>query len=274
VVVLDRLEVSVLHCVLGSDTFGVVILKHPVEQVKGFFSDELVILGVDELLPRLAGLVAEDVVEVRVEGHAVFLDVGEKLICAEELRNFNELVVVVLALEERFLLEDHASEHASERPNIEGVVVHLQFNQQLGSLEVARSDTDVVLLTGMVKLGETPIDEAELAVGVVDHDVMRLHITMHNALGVAEVEGLQDLEHVVADVEVSEALVQGSKVNVTCVHVLHDQSGSFRHWVAHHVYQVDDIDSTSQRLQNLDFSSDFGLLDYNQQTKQSQKEQI
>ena len=54
-----------------------------------------------------------------VEGHVVLLNVCEELIGAQHLCNFDQLVVVVLALKERFLLENHACEHAAERPDIE-----------------------------------------------------------------------------------------------------------------------------------------------------------
>jgi hypothetical protein len=62
------------------------------------------------------------------------------------LGNFNELVVVVLSVEEGFLLEDHAGEHAAQRPHVQGVVVLLEVHQQLGALEVAGRHAHVVLL--------------------------------------------------------------------------------------------------------------------------------
>jgi hypothetical protein len=61
-------------------------------------------------------------------------------------------------LEEGFFLEDHASEHAAERPDIEGVVVGLKVNKQFGSLEVTTGDANIVLLAGVIELSETPIN--------------------------------------------------------------------------------------------------------------------
>lgn len=37
-----------------------------------------------------------------------------------------DLVVVVLAMEERLLEEDHAGQHAAETPHVQTVVVHLR----------------------------------------------------------------------------------------------------------------------------------------------------
>ena len=69
----------------------------------------------------------------------------------------------------------------------------MQINQQFGTLKIPGGDTNVVFLTQVVKFSETPIDETELAVLVIDHNVMWLDISMHNALGVRVVESLENL---------------------------------------------------------------------------------
>ena len=70
---------------------------------------------------------------------------------------------------------------------------------------------------------------------MVNHDIVRLHIPMHNAFRVAEVERFQHFEHVVADVEISECFVEGAEVLVTCVDELHNQRWGFGHGVSHHI---------------------------------------
>ena len=85
VVVLDWLEVWVLHGVAGRDSLSVVVFEHLSEQVEGLFSHELVILGANELGPRLAWLGAEDVVVVAVESHIVFLHVHLEFVSAKDL---------------------------------------------------------------------------------------------------------------------------------------------------------------------------------------------
>ena len=77
------------------------------------------VLGVDELVPRLLGVLSEDVVVVRVQCHVVLVYVRVQLIRAQHLRDLNQLVIVVLALEERLFLKDHAREHAPERPHVQ-----------------------------------------------------------------------------------------------------------------------------------------------------------
>lgn len=222
----------------------------------------MLVLAVHELVPRLLGVLAEDVVVVGVEGDVVLVDVSEELVGAEHLGDLDQLVIVVLTLEEGLLLEYHASEHAAEGPDVEGVIVGLQVDEQLGALEVAGGHAHVILLAGVVELSESPIDQSELAVGVVDHDVVGLDVAVGDALGVAVVERAQHLEDVVSNVEVGEALVQGPEVDVAGVNVLHDERGGLGHGVTDHIDEVDDVDAALEGLQDLDLASDLGLLHY------------
>lgn len=257
VVVLDWLEIRMLHRVAGCYALGVVVTKHLAEQVQRFFGNELVVLRVNELLPRFARLLSEDIIVVAVQCHVVLLDVLEELVCAQHLRYLHQLVVVVLTLKERFLLEYHTGKHAPKRPDVKRVVINLQINQQLGTFEVARSHADIVLLAGMVKLRKTPVDETKLARVVVNHNVVWLNIAVHDALRVAEVKSLKNLEHVIPDVEVRELLIKRPEVNITSIDKLHDEGGSLGHRVTDHVDQVDDVHSVFQCLEDLDFAADF-----------------
>ena len=54
----------------------------------------------------------------------------------------------------------------------------------------------------MVELREAPVDEPELSVLVVDHDVVGLDVSVHDAHAVAVVQSLQQLVQVVPDVVV------------------------------------------------------------------------
>ena len=197
-----------------------------------------------------------------VKNQAILVEIGVELLGSEHLRDLHKLVIVVTSLEEWLTLEYHTGEHAAKRPNVQRVIISLQIDKQFGSFEVSRSDADIVLLPGMVKFGQAPVDEPKLAVGVVDHNVVRLDIAVHDALRVAEVERLENLVHVETNVEVVEALVQLSEVCVARVHKLSDDRRRLRQWVPHDVDQLDNVHTAFQVLQNLDLSSNLVLLDY------------
>jgi hypothetical protein len=84
----------------------VVVPEELVEKVDGLVRDEALILARDEPAPRLALVPSEDVVVLRVEVDIVFLEVGVQLVRPEHLRDFDQLVVVVVAVKERLLAED------------------------------------------------------------------------------------------------------------------------------------------------------------------------
>lgn len=112
----------------------------------------------------------------------------------------------------------------------------------------------------MIEFGETPIDKTEFARSVVNHDIVRLDISVGDTLGVAEVEGLENFKHVETNIKVSEGLVESSEVHIASIHILHDQSGSLSHGIAHNVNQVHDVHSILQSLKDLNLSSNLSLL--------------
>jgi hypothetical protein len=200
---------------------------------------------------------------VSIKSDIVLIHVGEEFISAEDLSDLNQLIIVILALEEGLLLEDHTCEHAPERPDVKRVIVSLQVNKELWPFEIPASYSNIVLLTRVIELSESPINKTQLAVLVVDHDVVGLNITMSNALLVAVVESSEDLKDIVSDVEVSEALIESTEVNITCVHVFHDQGWGLGHGISHYINQIDDVHSCFQSLQNLYLSSYLRFLHYN-----------
>ena len=58
----------------------------------------------------------------------------------------------------------------------------------------------------MVEFGQAPINEPELSVLVVNHNVVGLDVPVHDSHAVAVVQGLQELVEVVADVIVGKRL--------------------------------------------------------------------
>lgn len=56
---------------------------------------------------------------------------------------------------------------------------------------------------------------------MIDHNVMRLHVSVHNALAVAEVQGFEQFEDVESHIEVVELGVEAPEVGV--VDILEDK---------------------------------------------------
>lgn len=68
---------------------------------------------------------------------------------------------------------------------------------------------------------------------MVDHHIVRLDISVHDALAVAEIQRLQQLENIVANVVVNETRVELAEVGI--VDVFEDQTRSFTLAVSYNV---------------------------------------
>ena len=74
----------------------------------------MVVLSIDEFIPWLARLRANEIVIVVVQCETILVNISEKIIRSQNFSNLHKLIVIVAALEEWFLLEDHSSEHATK----------------------------------------------------------------------------------------------------------------------------------------------------------------
>lgn len=94
---------------------------------------------------------------------------------------------------------------------------------------------------------------------MVNHDIVRLHIPVHDTLAVAEIQGLQKLENIVTDIIVGEPRVESPEIRV--VDIFEHQAWRLALTVANHVQQGDHIGATRQVLKDLDFTLNLLLLD-------------
>lgn len=113
-------------------------------------------------MPGLLLESSENVVVLRVKFDFILVDVVKEIVRTKNLGDLDKLVRVAVAVEERFLAEDHGRKHGSETPHVKTVVVFLEIDQQLRTLEVARRHADIVLGAGMVEFGQTPINKTQL----------------------------------------------------------------------------------------------------------------
>lgn len=117
---------------------------------------------------------------------------------------------------------------------------------------------------------------------MIDHNVMRLHIAVHDALAVAEVKRLEEFIDIEPDIEVVELGIEAPEVGV--VDVLEDEGGrlalsrkrvstrvssgtgprgghSSYLAVPNDVQQCHDVGATREVLEDLDFALNLLLLD-------------
>ena len=78
-----------------------------------------------------------------------------------------------------------------------------------------------------------------LSLVMINHDIVRLDIPVHDAFAMAEVQRLEELEDVEPHIVVHKSRIQRPEVCV--VHVLENQTGSFALTISHNIQQCDDI---------------------------------
>jgi hypothetical protein len=87
---------------------------------------------------------------------------------------------------------------------------------------------------------QVPFDrDANLSFLVVDHDVVGLDITMHDAFAVAEVQRLEQFIDIIPDIVVYKTRIKRPKVGV--VHILEHKARRLALAVANHVQQRDNV---------------------------------
>ena len=114
-----------------------VVSEELIEEVDGFIGHESLVLRCDEAVPWLLLESSQDVIVLSVELDLVFVEVIEEIVGTQHLRNLNKLIRVAATVEEGLLPEDHGGEHGTKTPHIQTVVVFLEVDKELWTLEIA-----------------------------------------------------------------------------------------------------------------------------------------
>lgn len=61
---------------------------------------------------------SQDIIEPRIKFYLILLHILVELLGAQNLGNSYQLVIVVVAVEERLLAEYHTCQHTSQRPHV------------------------------------------------------------------------------------------------------------------------------------------------------------
>lgn len=111
----------------------------------------------------------------------------------------------------------------------------------------------------MVELCQTPVNETQFPVLMIDHNVMRLHISVHDALAVTEVERFEEFVDVEPHVQVVELGIERPEVGV--VDIFEDERRGLALRVPNNVQERNNVGPSRQVLEDLDFALDLLLLD-------------
>ena len=103
---LDGLKVRVVLRLFCREALLVIVAQQLVQKVDGIVRNVSLVLGRDETAPRLALVSSQDIVVLWVQIDVVLFQVGIQLIRSKHLADLDQLVVVVMTVEERFLSED------------------------------------------------------------------------------------------------------------------------------------------------------------------------
>ena len=90
-VVAHSLKVDMLHGIFWGHSLSMVISEHLAQQVEGFVTDELVVLGINKLGPGFAGdrLLGEKVLIMRIQGQSVLVQISIKFLSTQDLSDFH-----------------------------------------------------------------------------------------------------------------------------------------------------------------------------------------
>ena len=84
----------------------VIVDEELAEEVNGGRVGQVLVLGAHEAAEGLLGAVSEQLLHVRVQHKPILVQVGVEVIRAQHLGNLHQLVLVVVAVEERLLAKD------------------------------------------------------------------------------------------------------------------------------------------------------------------------
>jgi hypothetical protein len=185
----------------------------------------------------------------------VFAQVVTKRLSAKHFHYLGELVVVVRSFKESIHSEKHSRKSAACRPNVQTVVVASVVNKQLGALVVATGNTNVVVCIRLIVVCQTPINKAQVSLRMIYDNIKGLNISMHDAVSVGVLKGLQDFVDVKADVHTIELIVELLGVNGR--DPLKDEGGSFCGCMKSHVKEFYDVGPAIKSLQDFGFAVDF-----------------
>lgn len=128
------------------------------------------------------------------------------------------------------------------------------FDEEFRALVIPTRNTDIVLSVGFVEVCEAPVNHSQIALFVINYDVERFNVTVHDAVRVRIVECLQYLVNIELDIQrVKDAhKLLGLDVRDKFEH----QTRRLRALFAHHIVHPHNVRPTVQVLQDFRLTVD------------------
>lgn len=139
-----------------------IISQQLVKKINCIIADKSLVFGIDKPMPIFLGKPSQNVVILGVEFNVVFIEVLEKIICAQDFGNLDQLIRIAVAVEKRFLSKNHRRKHRAQRPHIQRIIVFLEVDEQFRSFEISRRYSDIVFCPLMIEFGKSPIYQPKL----------------------------------------------------------------------------------------------------------------
>lgn len=254
----DWIKIRMRHRLFSGKSLLMIVAQKLIDEIKKLIAHEVLVVVIDKTLPRTSVVVAQILVFL-AKRKFVLLQITVELVGAQNTHNLHQLVGVGFAMEEWLLLKHNRRKHTAKRPQVKRIVIQAEIHEQLWALEVSRRHTHIILCSWMIVLSQPPINELQNFAVVVDHHIVRFHISVHDAHRVGVVKRFQKLVHVEADVVIRESWVQSAEVDV--VDMFKDKSRRFQLRLADRVQQCHNVGATHQVLQDQNFPLDLLPLD-------------
>ena len=197
-----------LHSFTWGDSLLSIVHQHFIKQIQTFLVDQMLILLIHKSFPRLSFPILKSLCNERFDRKLVFLHIIHKISSPHKLRYFQQLVIIIISFEHRILLKNHVAHRTPKRPNVQTVIIVKIINQQLRPFVVPRSYSDIIRFLRNKVLSKTPINDSKNSLVMVNHHIMRLDVSVHDAHRVAVIKPSQNFIDVKPAVEVCEVFVE------------------------------------------------------------------
>lgn len=190
-------EVRVVYSLLCADTSSGVVHQHALQQIQAVLAKNFDAVCVDHLVILLPLPLREAALEVREGRDTRPVGFGRSAQNAEDFENLVDLGVT----REKRLAGSHLGEDAANGPHVNTSGVLAATEQNFGRAVPESDDLVGVSAERNTKgASQTKIGQLQVAL-LVDEQVLRLQVTVQDAVGMAVARALEELESELLDLQ-------------------------------------------------------------------------